>query len=71
MLVVANKQDQENALDEIDLIEKLELETIVNENRCPTLVESSAASEISSKSKIDPGIRRGYHWILNYIIRQV
>lgn len=69
VLLVANKQDQENALDEIDLIEKLDLEALVNEYQCPTLVESSSITEISNKLKIDPGIKKGYHWLLNYIIR--
>lgn len=70
MLVLANKQDNENALDEVDLIEKLELETIVNGNECPTLVESCSATEVSkSSAKLDPGIKKGYEWLLNYIIR--
>lgn len=71
VLLVANKQDQEDALDEIDLIENLDLEMLVNENQCPTLVESSSITEISDKTKIDPGIRKGYHWLLNYIIRYI
>lgn len=70
LIVLANKQDSEDALDEIDIIEKLQLESIVNKKQCPTLVESCAATEMTSKSKLDPGIKKGYHWLLNYIIRE-
>lgn len=70
LIVLANKQDSDDALDEIDIIEKLQLESIVNRKQCPTLVESCAATEMTSKSKLDPGIRKGYHWLLNYIIRE-
>lgn len=69
VLILANKQDKENALDEIDLVEKLDLEIMVNMHQCPTLIESCSATESSSKSKLDPGIRKGYHWLLNYIHR--
>jgi ADP-ribosylation factor-like protein 13B len=69
VLVLANKQDNENALDEVDIIEKLDLESIVNGNECPTLVESCAATEMSGNLKLDPGIKKGYEWLLNYIVR--
>lgn len=68
VLVLANKQDEENALDEVDIIEKLDLEQIVNGNECPTLVESCSATE-AGNLKIDPGIKKGYEWLLNYIVR--
>ena len=32
---LANKQDQESALDEVDIMEQLDLENIVNINKCP------------------------------------
>jgi hypothetical protein len=40
--------------------------------RCPTLVESYSAQLInnSKKLKIDPGLRKGYQWLLNYIVRR-
>lgn len=69
ILLLANKQDQENALDEIDLVEKLDLERLVNEKHCPTLVETSSATDVSAKTKIDPGIKKGYHWLLSRIVR--
>lgn len=69
LIILANKQDNEDALDEIDIIEKLQLEDLVNNQQCPTLVESCAATETTSKSKLDPGIEKAYHWLINYIIR--
>ena len=36
---------------------------------CPTLVQSCSATETSSKSKLDPGIKRGYSWLVNCIIK--
>lgn len=67
VLLLANKQDQENALDEIDLVDKLDLEKTVNENHCPTLVETCSATE--AKTKVDAGIKKGYHWLVGHIVR--
>ncbi|XP_023938331.2 uncharacterized protein LOC112046085 [Bicyclus anynana] len=72
ILVLANKQDKSGALDDIDVVEKLNIEPLVNRYRCPTLVESySARVETNAKKpKIDPGLRKGYHWLLNYIVKR-
>ncbi|KAJ0170447.1 hypothetical protein K1T71_013818 [Dendrolimus kikuchii] len=72
VLVLANKQDKNGALDDIDVVEKLNIEPLVNRYRCPTLVESYTAQpqENTKKPKIDPGLRKGYQWLLNYIVRR-
>ncbi|XP_032524578.2 ADP-ribosylation factor-like protein 13B [Danaus plexippus] len=73
VLILANKQDKSGALDDIDVVEKLNIEPLVNKYRCPTLVESYSATPIDNKSKkikIDPGLRKGYQWLLNYIVRR-
>ncbi|XP_041985962.1 ADP-ribosylation factor-like protein 13B [Aricia agestis] len=72
VLVLANKQDKNGALDDLDVVEKLNIEPMVNRYRCPTLVEPYSASTDtkSKKIKIDPGLRKGYEWLLNYIIRR-
>ncbi|XP_068624498.1 uncharacterized protein [Battus philenor] len=73
VLVLANKQDKDGALDDIDMVEKLKIEPLVNKYRCPTLVESYSAYPPDGKTKklkIDPGLRKGYHWLLNYIVRR-
>lgn len=66
LLILANKQDQESALDEVDLIEYLKIEELVNKYCCPALVQSCSANE-SNYHKSDPGIKQGYEWIINYI----
>lgn len=72
VLILANKQDKSGALDDLDIVEKLNIEPIVNKYRCPTLVESYTANpapaEQTQKRKLDPGLKRGYLWLLNYII---
>lgn len=72
ILVLANKQDKQGALDDIDVVEKLDIEPLVNKYRCPTLVESytAAVPDHSRKHKLDPGLKKGYHWLLNYIERR-
>ncbi|XP_047107041.1 ADP-ribosylation factor-like protein 13B isoform X1 [Schistocerca piceifrons] len=69
VLLLANKQDCIGALDELDIVERLNVESVVNDQRCPTLVETcSAAMERSSKQKTDPAIQSGYRWLMNCII---
>ncbi|KAK7790852.1 hypothetical protein R5R35_010726 [Gryllus longicercus] len=50
VLLLANKQDCEGALDELDIVEKLDLEALVNQQRCPTMVETCSAS-VAKNSK--------------------
>uniref|UniRef100_A0A1B6DYH3 ADP-ribosylation factor-like protein 13B n=1 Tax=Clastoptera arizonana TaxID=38151 RepID=A0A1B6DYH3_9HEMI len=70
ILILANKQDQDGALDELDIVEKLQVESLVNQQRCPTLVETcSAVSSNVNKKKLDPGIHSGYRWLLHHIIK--
>ncbi|CAH1968219.1 unnamed protein product [Acanthoscelides obtectus] len=68
LLLLANKQDNENAVDEVDIIESLQIERLANTRRCPTLVQSCSANEQDS-DRLDPGIRQGYDWLLGTIIR--
>lgn len=67
VLILANKQDNETALDEVDIIEYLNIEPLVNRQRCPTLVQSCSATE--QNSKLDLGIKKGYEWLLGNIVR--
>ncbi|XP_057671846.1 ADP-ribosylation factor-like protein 13B isoform X1 [Diorhabda carinulata] len=66
ILILANKQDQENAVDEIEIIEYLNLEYLVNTRKCPTLVQSCSASE-NKVDKLDTGVQKGYNWLMGYI----
>lgn len=67
VLILANKQDNETALDEVDIIEYLNIESLVNHQKCPTLVQSCSASE--KHSRLDLGIKKGYEWLLSNIVR--
>lgn len=74
VLLLANKQDKQGALDEIDIVERLNVESLVNQQRCPTLVETCSAAggdtRIGRKRKLDPGIQNGYRWLLRRIISE-
>jgi ADP-ribosylation factor-like protein 13B len=58
---LANKQDREGALDELDIVERLNVEAVVNRYRCPTLVEMCTATAVrNSHRKLDPAIHNGF-----------
>jgi hypothetical protein len=58
---LANKQDREGALDELDIVERLNVEAVVNQHRCPTLVEMCSATAVkNSHRKLDPAIHNGF-----------
>ncbi|CAN7984307.1 unnamed protein product [Ixodes pacificus] len=70
VLVLLNKQDIENVVDEIEMCSLLDLENIVNQFKCPTRVETSCAIRFKNrKRKKDPGIDKGFQWILDHISR--
>ncbi|XP_046667228.1 ADP-ribosylation factor-like protein 13B [Homalodisca vitripennis] len=70
LLLLANKQDREGALDEIDIVERLNVESLVNQQKCPTLVEtcSAAGAPGGHKPHLDSGIQNGYRWLMRRII---
>ncbi|XP_021929896.1 uncharacterized protein LOC110834747 isoform X2 [Zootermopsis nevadensis] len=71
VLLLANKQDCEGALDEVDIVDLLNVEAVVNQHRCPTIVEMCSATTVrKSHNKLDPAIRNGFRWLMNYIIRE-
>ncbi|XP_054289934.1 ADP-ribosylation factor-like protein 13B isoform X2 [Macrosteles quadrilineatus] len=72
LLLLANKQDQDGALDEIDIVERLNVEALVNQQKCPTLVEtcSTTGAPHGRKPHVDPGILSGYRWLLRRIINE-
>ena len=53
---LANKQDYSQAMDEIDVAEKLQLEFLANECQTPTRIEICSATQGTGKN-IDPIIR--------------
>ncbi|BES94037.1 ADP-ribosylation factor family [Nesidiocoris tenuis] len=68
LLVLANKQDAPNALDEIDIVELLRLEPLVNQQKCLTLVEVCSALSPENSEKIDSRLVRGYRWLIRQVI---
>ncbi|XP_057686296.1 ADP-ribosylation factor-like protein 13B isoform X1 [Corythoichthys intestinalis] len=68
VLVLANKQDQEGALAEADIIENLSLEKLVNENKCLCQIEPCSAV-LGYGKKVDKSIKRGLSWLLNNIAK--
>jgi ADP-ribosylation factor-like protein 13B len=58
---LANKQDCEGALDEVDIVEQLNVEAVVNQYRCPTLVEMCSATAVKNyHRKQDLAIHNGF-----------
>uniref|UniRef100_A0A1A8GCJ2 ADP-ribosylation factor-like 13b n=1 Tax=Nothobranchius korthausae TaxID=1143690 RepID=A0A1A8GCJ2_9TELE len=68
VLVLANKQDQEGALAEADIIENLSLEKLVNENKCLCQIEPCSAV-LGYGTKVDKSIKKGLSWLLNNIAK--
>ncbi|XP_033118854.1 ADP-ribosylation factor-like protein 13B isoform X2 [Anneissia japonica] len=64
ILVLANKHDNDGALDEVDVCERLDLEDMVNDSKCPCRVETCAAIEGFGK-KMDKSIFQGFQWLLS------
>ncbi|XP_061086443.1 ADP-ribosylation factor-like protein 13B, partial [Conger conger] len=63
VLLLANKQDREGALREVDIIDHLSLETLVNQNKCLSkIVPCSAVKTIGKKA-----IQSGLQWLLKTV----
>ncbi|XP_033229895.1 ADP-ribosylation factor-like protein 13B [Belonocnema kinseyi] len=70
LLLLANKQDLRGAMDELDIVDKLDVEELANSMRCPTRVEicSSIYTDLKGKEE-NPGISEGYRWLLETILK--
>ncbi|XP_026787988.3 ADP-ribosylation factor-like protein 13B isoform X3 [Pangasianodon hypophthalmus] len=68
VLVLANKQDQDGAMAEADIIESLSLEKLVNENKCLCQIEPCSAV-LGYGKKIDKSIKNGLNWLLSNIAK--
>ena len=64
---MANKQDNAEALDEIDVADRLQLEMLANECQTPTRIEICSAIQGTGKH-IDPIIRVGFQWLVESIL---
>ncbi|XP_074048399.1 ADP-ribosylation factor-like protein 13B [Macrotis lagotis] len=63
ILVLANKQDKEGALGEVDIMHSLSLEKLVNEQKCLCQIQPCSAV-LGSGKNIDKSIRKGLYWLL-------
>ncbi|KAL8563310.1 hypothetical protein ACOMHN_028833 [Nucella lapillus] len=63
VLLLANKQDKPDALDEVDICEMLNLETVVNSNKCPCRIDACSALRGTGK-KMDRSMKEGLRWLL-------
>ncbi|KAJ8380345.1 hypothetical protein SKAU_G00011230 [Synaphobranchus kaupii] len=63
VLLLANKQDRDGALREADIIDRLSLEKLVNQNKCRCkIVPCSAVKAIGKKA-----IQSGLEWLLKTV----
>ncbi|CAL7934036.1 unnamed protein product [Xylocopa violacea] len=70
LLLLANKQDINGAIDELDLVENLDVEHAANAMRCPTRVEICSCIWTGDQSKDNTiGIKNGYKWLLDIIAK--
>ncbi|KAK4476054.1 hypothetical protein MN116_001282 [Schistosoma mekongi] len=66
ILLLANKRDIKDALDESELIAALQLDDLVNEYKCPCRLERCCALLLTDK-KLDKAIYDGLKWLIAYI----
>ncbi|XP_078493347.1 uncharacterized protein LOC100178782 [Ciona intestinalis] len=66
ILLLANKQDVSGAMNEADICDALDLQDVVNRNRCPCKVELCAAIK-SKPKKMDPSLQQGLGWLVRNI----
>ncbi|KAK3578091.1 hypothetical protein CHS0354_006748 [Potamilus streckersoni] len=66
LLLLANKQDIEGHMEEVDICKELSLEELVNQNKCPCNMVTCSAIKGTGK-KIDSNIKNGLTWLCNII----
>ncbi|XP_020277729.1 ADP-ribosylation factor-like protein 13A isoform X2 [Pseudomyrmex gracilis] len=70
LLLLANKQDLNGAIDELDLVENLDVEQAANAMKCPTRVETCSCIYDKEQSRnSDMGIKNGYKWLLDTVVK--
>lgn len=70
ILILANKQDKEDALEKNKILEDLRIQRLVNDSQSVCLVKSCSATSIRGKGKnmkIDEEIRHGFNWLIKTI----
>lgn len=70
ILILANKQDKDDAMDKNKILEDLRIERLVNESQSVCSVKTCTATAIRGKGKgmkIDENIRHGFDWLIKTI----
>lgn len=67
ILILGNKQDMPNALDESEIVQFLNVEDLVNKYQIPCRIETCQAS-LGTGNKLDDSIKFGFEWLLKYIV---
>lgn len=68
LLVLANKQDVNSALDDVEMSDALQLERLANTYRCPTRIEAcTARAAQDSGSSIDSPLEVGFRWLVGFV----
>ncbi|CAG0885058.1 unnamed protein product [Cyprideis torosa] len=67
LLILANKQDLDGALDEMDVCTELGIEELANKFRCPTRLEVCSAVKGKNRKSSDRGIRMGFKWLVETV----
>nr|CAB3222877.1 ADP-ribosylation factor-like protein 13B [Phallusia mammillata] len=71
VLLLANKQDKDSALEEYEICESLNVEEIVNANQCLCKVVLCAAlTSKPGKKGMDPALKGGFAWLLHVVGEQ-
>ncbi|XP_014470304.1 PREDICTED: ADP-ribosylation factor-like protein 13B [Dinoponera quadriceps] len=69
LLLLANKQDLNGAVDELDLVENLDVERAANAMKCPTRVETCSCVYKEQSRNSNVGVRNGYKWLLDTVVK--
>jgi len=67
VLIIANKQELPNAMDESEIVQYLNVEELVNKFQIPCRIESCTVAE-GVGSKMDEAFRAGFDWLVKYIV---
>ncbi len=67
LLMIANKQDLPNAMDESEIVQYLNVEELVNKFQIPCRIESCTVSD-GVGSKMDEAFRAGFDWLIKHIV---
>ncbi|XP_021355283.1 myb-like protein X [Mizuhopecten yessoensis] len=66
VLLLANKCDLKDAMEAVDVCERIHLEELANLHKCPSRIEATSAVKGTGK-KIDPKLKEGLKWLCGMV----